>query len=236
MPDTATARKPAAPKKAKTTAKKGSNLTPAQVLAYLRAHPGFFEKHKAGLEHFVTPKKGGNILSLHALRADKLARTAENLKTRQKQLISMAQGNTLVAESIFTAALQLIRCRTTAQLRKTLQTGIAETLDLTAVRLFAAGGEETATTLTARQIEGLCPRPVTLAPLDAAAHRILFGPKTNGLKSVCLMPLHNESGTLIGLLAMASADAARFHAGQATNLAGFLGQVTATVYAHANAA
>jgi len=235
MPDTTTARKPAAPRKAKPAAKKSPNLSPATVLAYLHAHPSFFESHKAELQHFVTPKKGGNILSLHALKADKLARTAENLKIRQKQLISMAEGNALVAESIFTAALQLIRCRNVAGLRKTLQTQIAETLDLTAVRLFGVGNAETATTLTAEQIEGLCPRPVTLAPLDAGKHRILFGPKTNGLKSVCLMPLADESGRTAGLLAMASSDATRFHAGQATNLAEFLRQVTATVYTHAAA-
>jgi uncharacterized protein YigA (DUF484 family) len=101
------------------------------------------------------------------------------------------------------------------------------------VRLYQAGNAESATSLTAQQIHTYCPQPITLQPLDATAHRPLFGPKTNNIKSVCLMALTSEDGTYLGLLAMGSAEAARFHAGQATDLAEFLRQVTGSILKHA---
>lgn len=235
MPATAAKTAPA-PKKTKVAAK--STLKPAQVLAYLQANPAFFEKHKEALaQTAATPKKGrmgGNILSLHAAKADRVSRDADNLKVRHQQLISTARGNAEVADSIFTAVLGLIACRTLTDLRKYLQNTLVEDLQLDAIRLFKAGSEETATTLTAEQILALCPQPMVLGPLNAAQHRILFGPKTNNLKSVCVMALADSSDTLHGLLAMGSADATRFHAGQATTLADFLRRATAQVLAHAS--
>lgn len=228
-------------KKASAKTRKPALPKPAAVLAYLQAHPDFFDKHKAELVQTAAPKKGkgagrvgGNILSLHAAQAQRVTNEAENLKVRHKQLISTARGNAEVAESIFIAVLGLIGCRTLTDLRKYLQNTLTEHLQLDAIRLFKLGTEETATTLTLSQIVALCPQPMVLGPLHAASHRILFGPKTNNLKSVCLMALADDEGTLYGLLAMGSADETRFHAGQATTLADFLRRAAAQVLAHAS--
>lgn len=234
---------PATATKTSITAKKApATLKPAQVLAYLQANPSFFEKHKETLVQSATPAKkgkgagrvGGTILSLHAAQAQRVTNQAEDLKIRHKQLISTARGNAEIADSIFTAVLGLIACRTLASLRKYLQNTLADDLQLDAIRLFKTGTEETATTLTAQQILTLCPQPMVLGPLNAAQHRILFGPKTNNLKSVCIMALADSSDTLHGLLALGSADATRFHAGQATTLADFLRRATGQVLAHAS--
>lgn len=236
---------PATATKASTTAKKAvtkaapkSTLKPAAVLAYLQANPSFFEKNKEALaQTAANPKKGrmgGNILSLHAAKAEKVSRDADNLKIRHQQLISTARGNAEIADNIFSVVINLINCRSLASLRKYLQTGMAEHLQLEAVRLFKVGPEETATTLTPEQIDTLCPQRLTLAPLHAGSHRQLFGNKTNELKSVCLMALTDEADQLHGLLALGSNDATRFHAGQATTLADFLRRATTSVLAHAS--
>lgn len=226
----------AAPRR-KSTAKKPALPKPAAVLAYLRSNPAFFEKYKDELTQVaVNPKKGrmgGNILSLHAAKAERISRDAENLKIRHKQLISTARGNAEIADNIFNVIINLIGCRSLTELRKYLQTGLPEQLDLEAVRLFKTGAEETATTLTPEQIQSLCPQQLVLGPMHAATHRQLFGPKTNTLKSVCLMALTTENGTLHGLLALGSADETRFHAGQATTLADFLRKAATAVLAHA---
>ena len=207
------------------------------VLAYLQHNPGFFEKHADQLAQTIAKpakkKVSGNILSLHAAKAAHVARDAENLKIRHQQLISTARGNAEIAENIFNVIINLINCRNLTSLRKYLQTGMSDHLQLEAVRLFKVGPEETATTLTSEQIQQLCPQPLTLTPLHAAIHRPLFGPKTNGLKSVCLMALTNESGDLQGLLALGSHNEARFHAGQATTLAEFLRKAIGSVLTHA---
>ncbi len=234
----ATAKKAQTQAKSSTKASSTPALKPAAVLAYLQANPQFFEKHKEALAQTAsTPKKGrmgGNILSLHAAKAEKVAAAAENLKIRHQQLISTARGNAEIAENIFSVIINLIDCRTLASLRKYLQTGMAEHLQLEAVRLFKVGTEETATTLTPEQIDSLCPQRLTLAPLNAASHRLLFGTKTNELKSVCLMTLTDDADHLHGLLALGSRDATRFHAGQATTLADFLRRATTSVLRHAS--
>ncbi len=235
MPRTAT--KPA---RTATAATKAPLLKPAQVLAYLQSHPQFFETYKEQLAQTAAPAKnsrhqgrmGGGIISLHAAQAERISRDAENLKVRHTQLISTARGNAEVAESIFTAVLGLIPCRTLPQLRKYLQNTLAEHLDVEAIRLFKAGDNETATTLTPAQITALCPHPITTGPLEAAHHRILFGPKTSGIKSLCLMALTTDDGTLQGLLALGSTQATRFHAGQASTLANFLRRAIGSVLAH----
>lgn len=227
-------KKPTKPVKSKLSAPK---LKPSEVLAYLQANPAFFEKHKNALETLAVPKKGGNILSLHALKAEKVAKQAETLEIRQKQLISMAKANAIVAETVFAAVIALIGCRTLAALRKYLQTEFHSHLSLQSTRLLLVSGEEATTesptTLTAHQIAALCPQPLVLAPLDAGLHRPLFGPKTNNLKSVCLMALTAADGTYLGLLALGSADETRFHAGQATTLAEFLRQAASQTLLHA---
>jgi hypothetical protein len=229
MPDTARKSKT----QAKITPKASARTTPAAVLTYLQNNPQFFEKHKSQLENLVTaPKKGrmpGNILSLHALKAEKADKQAEQLRIRQRQLISTARENALVAESIFTAVLHLIACNSLADLRKYLQNGLTSHLNLTAVRLFGVSEQETATTLTARQIADLCPTAIAMGPLNASIHRPLFGPKTNQLRSICLMALTEADGTYLGLLAMGSDDETRFHAGQGTVLAEFFRQAAGTI-------
>lgn len=243
---TASAANPAKTTK-KSATKKPTTLKPAQVLTYLQNNPKFFETHREQLtEQFASghtvPKKGrmgAGIISLHAAKAERVSREAENLKVRHQQLISTARGNAEVAESIFTAVLGLIPCRTLASLRKYLQGSLAEQLDVEAIRLFKVGSEETATTLTADQITALCPQDITTGPMDAARHRVLFGPKTTNIKSVCLMALTTDDATLHGpklhgLLVFGSTDATRFHAGQAVTLANFLRRATASVLAHAS--
>ncbi len=231
------------PRSTKPTAKKTvSQLKPAQVLSFLQNNPKFFETHRDQLTEQFTqgatvPKKGrmgAGIISLHAAKAERVSRDAENLKVRHQQLISTARGNAEIAETIFTAVLGLIPCRTLADLRKYLQNSLSEQLSVEAIRLFKIGTEETATTLTAEQINGLCPHDITTGPMDAAKHRILFGPKTSNIKSVCLMALTTDDDTLLGLLALGSTDATRFHAGQAVTLANFLRRATASVLAHAS--
>lgn len=231
MPDTALKTKP----QAKPAKKASARPTPAAVLAYLQNNPQFFERHKSQLENLVAaPKKGrmaGNILSLHALKAEKSAKQAEQLRIRQQQLISTARENALVAENIFASVLQLIACNTLADFRKALQNGVTTQLSLTAARLFGVSPAETATTLTPSQIAELCPQPITMGPLNAGLHRPLFGPKTNHLRSICLMALTQSDGTPIGLLALGSADETRFHAGQGTILAGFFRAAASAVLA-----
>lgn len=226
---TATAAK--APKKAANPAKKPATpkLKPADVLAWLTAHPAFFAENADKLSQLSVPKKGGNILSLHAAKAERADKTSEKLQVRHKQMVATAHANASAAGSLFTATLNVIGCATLAELRTYLQTDVRDDLNLEAARLWLVGTADTATTLTAQTIENYFPHDPTihLRTLTDAEDRGLYGPKGKMLKSDCLLHLTGSGGKTIGLLALASADETRFHAGQATDLARFFGQVFA---------
>lgn len=226
---TATAAK--APKKAANPAKKSAvpKLKSADVLAWLTAHPAFFTENADKLAQLSVPKKGGNILSLHAAKAERADKTAEKLQVRHKQMVATAQANASAAGSLFAATLNVIGCATLADLRTYLQTDIRDDLNLEAARLWLVGTADTATTLTAETIEDYFPHDPTicLRTLADASERELYGPKGKMLKSDCLLHLTGSHGHTLGLLALASPDETRFHAGQATDLARFFGQVFA---------
>jgi uncharacterized protein len=199
-------------------------LTSAQVLAWLQSHPAFFEENKDSLSTLAVPKKSGNILSLHAAKAEKSAADHARLAIRQKQLIAMAHSNALVAESLLNAMTNLIPVGSLPDLRTHIQTGLKKDLDLTAAKLYLTGKSDAATTLTAETIAELAPEAATLRSLSLEQAESLYGPIGKKLKSDCLLPLHNPKGKLIGLLALASDDATRFHAGQAGGMAGQFGR------------
>lgn len=219
MPSPAAKAKPQAP-----------TLKEADVLAWLAKRPQFFQKHSEQLAHLSLPKKGGNILSLHAAKAEKVQKSADKISLTHQRLLTRAEENSLIAEQIFTCALALIGATTLPALRKAVQTTLAEQLSLNATRLILAG-PESATTLPAEEIEALCTGgTVTLRNLPDAAARAMYGPKGKLIASDCLLHL-THNGTTYGLLAMGSTDAARFHAGQSTHMATFLAKVLGTCLA-----
>jgi uncharacterized protein YigA (DUF484 family) len=213
-------------------------LTPARVLAWLQAHPEFFTAHSEHLANQLSdlalPAKRGNVLSLHAARATKAATAAERLALRQQRLVATARANAQVADAIFTAVIGLLACKNLAELRHLVQTSLKRDLDLDATRLLLISARPSATTLTAAQLNELCPEPVKLRTLTDPLERKFYGPKGNMLQSDALLRLAGPDGQPLGLLALASHQTTRFHAGQSTELAAFLAAALGTCLAKLN--
>lgn len=209
----------------RTTAKKtvAPKLPAKQVLAWLQAHPAFFETHKEALGTLAVPKKGGNILSLHAAKADKVSLENQKLKARQKQLVALAAHNVATADSLFEAMVGLMAVKTLAELGKFVQGDLRKILDVPVARLYKVGKADSETSLTAETIEDWCPKAVVLKPLETVETRAVYGAKGKMMKSDCRIKLY-DNNKLVGLMMLASEDAARFHAGQGTELAARFGQ------------
>jgi uncharacterized protein YigA (DUF484 family) len=181
-------------------------------------------------------KRMGNILSLHAAKAEKVQKAASKLELTHQRLLLRAEQTSGVADQIFAAVLAVVDCPTLPRLRACLQTTVKDILAVSAARLILAGPEgmgASAATLPAAAIDALCPGQVCLRALVHAQDRELYGPKGKLMKSDCLLKLcHN--GRTLGLLALGSADPAQFHAGQSTHMAAFLAQVIGTCLARAS--
>ena len=179
----------------------------------------------------VPSKRMGNILSLHAAKAEKAQKANSKLALTHQRLLTRAEHNAVIADQIFAASLAVIRCNTLADLRATLQTQVRDHLGVSATRLILAGGGS-ATTLPAADIDALFAgrSHVMLRSLSNAQDRELYGPKGKLIQSDCLLRLTFDGQTL-GLLAFGSPDATYFHAGQSTHMAAYLAQVIGTCLA-----
>lgn len=214
--------KPARTDKTPDTAKK-LKVGKREVLAYLLKNPSFLVAHAGALAGLSVPAKGGNIMSLHAAAAAKSAAVAQQNAAKTRQLVSIAAANAGVAEVIFGAALNVVGCETLGAFRTYVQVGLLRDLGLDAARFYAVGAVDGASTLTAERIEELCAAPVMLRSLTRVEEREIYGPKGKLMMSDCLLRLVDVKGRLVGLLAMGSKDAARFHAGQSVELVAFFG-------------
>lgn len=220
MPAKAALKKsPAKPKSA--AAQPVSSLSAEEVLAFLSHNPSFLSQHADAIGQVTQPEKTANLLSFHAFQATKAEKQVSRLSTRQQQMVATAHANAVIAGSIFQAVLHVMQLNTLGQLRTWLQTSLPEILSLNASRLMLAGEASSATTLPEADILALCPEPITLRTLTTAPERHFYGPKGKLITSDALLRLETQEGVLLGLLALGSTDATRFHAGQSTDLAQF---------------
>lgn len=200
-------------------------LASGDVLAWLQANPGFFTEHAAALGTLAQPAKGGNILSLHALKERRTAHRAEQLAVRHKQVVAAARSNALTAQTLMGQMAVAVAQPTLAAFRTYVQTTLKTALELDAVRLMLAGDTTSATTLAVAEIEELCPQSVNLRTLHTADERALYGVKGKLVRSDCLLKLAAADGRVVGVLGLGSEDAARFHIGQESQMAEAFGAV-----------
>lgn len=226
--------KPAAPRARKAAlqthqkAKPTPKLSAKAVLSYLQAHPQFFKIHATALmvsTPFKAPKQLGNVFSLHAARAGSAESTLKQLKKRHAQLIAIAKANAEATAQAHAAVLAIMATPTPAALSKALQGPFKTALGLHSARWLRVADAASATTLTAAELQALCPEAIVLGPYQANQHAALFGVQGNTLKSCALLQLTGHNGTVLGLLALGSEDAGHFYSGQGTDLLEFLRRV-----------
>lgn len=206
-------------------AQKTARVSKAQVLAYLVRHPDFLVTHAGALGQLALPAKGGNILSLHAAKAEKAVARADKHAVKNQQLMAIAASNAAVAESVFGVVLAVVGCTTLGELRSYFQRGLLADLAVDGARLYLVSEMPSVNSLIEEEVLAVCPAPVTLRTLTTADERQMYGPKGKMMASDCLLRLHAADGALCGLLALGSREATRYHAGQSVELATFLGQL-----------
>ncbi|PIZ31314.1 MAG: hypothetical protein COY40_02375, partial [Alphaproteobacteria bacterium CG_4_10_14_0_8_um_filter_53_9] len=118
-------------------------LTGKQVLAWLTSHPTFFEDFKNDLGALMLPKKGGNIISLHAAKADKVTEENDRLKVRHKQMVALASHNVAMADSLFEAMVSLVGVKTPADLSKFVQGDMRRVLEVPMAKVYKLGAADT---------------------------------------------------------------------------------------------
>ena len=199
-------------------------LTAMEVASYLRRHPEFLAEFPDVALTLVIPREQGSTTSLASYQLEVLRDKNRELNQRLHELIETASDNELLVVRVHSLTVALMHERTLGDTVRRVVAGLTEDFHTELVRLalFRAPSDELAKAdwlIVApkndaqwsvfdeflKRTEPLCGR-LQSEKLDA-----LFGKQAGDVKSAVLVPIDG-----IGMLAIGSSDANRFHPGMGT--------------------
>jgi len=214
-------------------------LTAMEVASYLRRHPEFLGEFPDIALTLLVPREQGASTSLASYQLEVLRDKNKELNRRLHELIEIAHENEQLMVRVHMLTVALMRERTLGDSARRVVAGLTEDFhtDLVRLVLFRAAGPDLpaadwlilapggAKDLPAfaeflKRNEPLCGR---LQPdkLDA-----LFGAHAGEARSTVLMPIDG-----VGMLAIGSGDANRFHPGMGTVFLKLIGEAIAAAVA-----
>lgn len=210
------------------SARPPADLTEADVAAFLRNDIDFFDRHGALLAQLRLPHARGatGTVSLVERQVDTLRDQKRDAETKLREFVAVARDNTRLQEHLHRLACALIAARTTGAVMEALDRSLREDFgvrDFTLVLLhkpvpglasarlrYATAAEAAGCGLDA-VLNQSAPR---CGNLRDAQREWLFPGHPGAIASAALVALGNGRH---GLLALASADAARYHPGMSTD-------------------
>ena len=198
-------------------------LDAMEVASYLRRHPDFLGEFPDIALALVLPREQGQAASLASYQLDVLRDKNRELNRRLHELIEIAHENQLLMVRVHTLTLALMRATSLPETLNALVAALTEDFDTDLLRvvLFRADADlpaaewllvepDGAKALPAfaeflKRAEPLCGR-LQQDKLDA-----LFGSRVGEVASAVLLPVEG-----VGMLAVGSPDANRFHPGMGT--------------------
>jgi uncharacterized protein YigA (DUF484 family) len=210
------------------------------VYDFLESHPEFFERHPSLLGRMELPHASGAAVSLVERQVSVLRQKDVKLGRQLRELLSVARENDALAEKIHQLAMRLLDAAslpaTIAVIEEALRTGFSADqavlvmfgdasglADVNAGRFFrVVQRDDPALGPFATFLESSTPRcgKARDAQLD-----YLFRGDSADVGSVALLPLGEQCS--VGLLAIGSADAARFNPGMSIEFLTRVGQLVA---------
>ena len=196
-----------------------TDLEPAQVEAYLQAHPEFFHQHLALLENLSIPHPSGNAVSLISKQLEIFRSKHQELENQLIALIEIAKDNDTTFTQMHELTLALMEAQTIDDVVINLDKVFKDCFltDFSAVRIVRADADsyesDVFVTLDNENLQHFmqelssnqpkCGRP-TLAQA-----KFLFGDVATEIKSCAIIPMVFTE--LEGLIAIGSREETRFH-------------------------
>jgi uncharacterized protein len=198
-------------------------LTAMDVASYLRRHPEFLKDFPDLALTLHVPREQGATTSLASYQLEVLRDKNRDLGRRLHELVEIAGENEQLMVRVHSLTVGLMRERTLADTMKRIAAGLTEDFhtDLVRLVLFRAGAD-------LPQVEWLIAQPDGVGGLPAFAEfmrrneplcgrlqpeklDVLFGERAAEVRSSVLVPIDG-----VGMLAIGSLDANRFHPGMGT--------------------
>lgn len=210
-------------------------LSDAQVRAYLRANPDFFQANDDLLSALNLPARptGEGIADFQKFLVERLRKEGEELKAEQGDLIANARANMNTQNRVHSAVLFLLDARNFEQFITTMTNDLAVLLDVDTVVLAVESAD---ITLPGVNQPGIRIVPTGTADLWLGAKTVrldtgisgdptLLGPAADLVQSQAIIRLDVDPRMPVGMLILGSRAPEMFDPGQGTELAQFLGRV-----------
>jgi len=213
-------------------------LNAMEIASYLRRHPEFLKDFPDIALTLRVPREQGASTSLASYQLEVLRDKNRDMTRRLHELIEIAAENEQLMVRVHSLTVGLMRERTLADSVRRVAAGLTEDFhtDLVRLVLFRADAELPAADWLVAQADGARAMPAfaefmqrneplcgRLQPekLDA-----LFGDKAVEVRSAVLVPIDG-----VGMLAIGSHDANRFHPGMGTVFLKLIAEATAAAVA-----
>lgn len=205
------------------------------IIAYLTAHPEFFLRHTELLSELHIPHSSGSAISLIEHQVNVLRKQANHYKKQLEQLVSVAKENEMLNQRLHRLTLSLIDAATFDELLNALQDELHDEFQADAVELRLFSGDEITEHLHSADLPEAERTLITAFqdffdkghPICGRLQRpqldYLFGAEADDIASAALIPIRTEG--VLGMLAIGSRNADRFHPAKGTAFLVRLGDV-----------
>ena len=188
-------------------------IRPAEVAAFLEAHPEFFEEYADMLAKIYIPHPhGGRAIPISERQILTLRERNHQLEAKLRELIQFGEENDAIGERVHRIALALLNARNLESLLHSLYFNLREDFAVphVALRLWGAASHQlpefSAISEKLRVFAETLTGPHCGAQFEGADW---FGEDAPRLRSFALVVLRSER--VFGLLALASEDTKRFY-------------------------
>jgi uncharacterized protein len=210
-----------------------STTSAGDVIAYLREHPDFLERHPDALHLLRAPSRqsGDGVVDFQQFMLERLRLDLGRLRDEQQSLIAMSRSNLASQCRVHKAILTMLKALSFEHLLQIVTTDLAVLIDVDVVTL---GVESTAARTTRLPVHGihllragmveqlLGPERDALLCTDIKGDPALFGGAAGLVRSQALLRLSFGRSGPVGLMCIGTRKADTFCPGLGTELLSFL--------------
>ena len=185
-----------------------TELSSADVRAFLLQIPEFFAEHPDLLEKIKLPHEQKGSVSLVEIQSDQLRKKVRQLNFKLNQLVSIAKQNEKIYRVYTDLNVQLLRCESVAEVQFTLEDVLQERLQLSSAVIKSFKGPHAIPELQQRLFTEKRFKNTNFffGRLSQHERQLLFG--ESPAESVALMLLGDNRE--LGILGISSSDASHF--------------------------
>ena len=209
-----------------------------QVIAYLRRHPDFLSRHPQLMLLLTPPSRwtsADGVVDMQVYLIESLRQELQQTKDSADQILHTSRSNMAIQTRTHQAVVELLDTQSVAELARVVAENLPQLLDVDVVTLNFEPGQLADRHLIVPGIRRLKKGEVNrmLGGMgqtcvlydDKPGETKLFGNFAASVWSSALFRLPCGDGGPVGVMALGSHHTKTFHAGQGTELLGFLAHV-----------